>query len=338
MVQTPLCGLGHEVDAHAWTMVGAVLLFNNPVYVYLTTDRDRVRRFLYAVQGFVFIFLYSSPVIIMNPLLSVFSKWHTVASRYFVLHPLLTGREGPFGPGAYKLIEALLVVLIRPQCMAFGSMPPLWLSGLILLFCVGTAITLHLWSSWTKSRGSHHGLARMMRMPTGEDKEHVTSWHNEEKEREEEMEPLKKKQTGNPRDGLRERNVAPPIISQKEESGGSVGSMESDGSLSMWMKLKLAILAFLNAFGEEAVSRGLFFYELQHSAGFDPIKANCIQALSFGAQHWNGIPNRWSGVILTGIYGLFMGWLTHAIGIGVAVFAHGVADYYIFAYIARKQF
>eukprot|EP00397_Hematodinium_sp_SG-2012_P018623 GEMP01019084.1.p2 GENE.GEMP01019084.1~~GEMP01019084.1.p2 ORF type:complete len:104 (+),score=22.61 GEMP01019084.1:634-945(+) len=100
----------------------------------------------------------------------------------------------------------------------------------------------------------------------------------------------------------------------------------------------LACFASGNALCEEAVSRGLFLYELRVFAGINPLVANIAQAASFGMQHFYGIPNGWSGVLLTFIYGFVMGYLTLEYGLALAVAAHALADYYIFVYVVRKQF
>ena len=45
------------------------------------------------------------------------------------------------------------------------------------------------------------------------------------------------------------------------------------------------------------------------------------------------------GVGLTWLYGLIMGWLRLATGgLGLPVLIHGVADYFIFSFIARQKF
>jgi len=126
----------------------------------------------------------------------------------------------------------------------------------------------------------------------------------------------------------------------EKSTKGKKSEMEenADRSLSVKAKLKLTVLAFLNALGEEFGTRGLFLFELQRDAGLDPNWANFIQAFSFGAQHWEGIPSGWTGVGLTTIYGFIMGLLTQYGGLSAAVLVHGVADYYIFVYVARMEF
>ena len=64
-----------------------------------------------------------------------------------------------------------------------------------------------------------------------------------------------------------------------------------------------------------------------------------LVSASFGAAHWHGIPSGPLGVGLTFVYGLLMGLLHEWCGgLLLPVAAHTLADYYIFAVIARKQF
>jgi hypothetical protein len=66
--------------------------------------------------------------------------------------------------------------------------------------------------------------------------------------------------------------------------------------------------------------------------------SNIFQAGVFGIWHYYGIPSGAVGVGLTFVYGLLMGGLSdYNDGLGLAIVAHSVADYYIFAAIARRQ-
>jgi len=67
-------------------------------------------------------------------------------------------------------------------------------------------------------------------------------------------------------------------------------------------------LMALNATGEEMMFRGAFFCSLRPAFGTIPSVA--VQALAFGLWHWyGGIPNGWSGFLMTFSFGLGMGWL-----------------------------
>ncbi|KAL7573582.1 hypothetical protein ACA910_008718 [Epithemia clementina (nom. ined.)] len=84
--------------------------------------------------------------------------------------------------------------------------------------------------------------------------------------------------------------------------------------------------------------------------------SNLWQALVFGLLHYHGIPSGWSGVGLTLVYGWIMGLLAHVVVVATMegddqendnnnhttsltfpIVTHAVADYFIFAYIARRQ-
>eukprot|EP00808_Paulinella_micropora_P010551 g46098.t1 len=109
-------------------------------------------------------------------------------------------------------------------------------------------------------------------------------------------------------------------------------------SLSVSEHTHLAFLAFLNAVCEEGVSRGFYMHELQTSGQLSVHTANLAQAAAFGLRHFCGIPSGWTGVGLTFVYGLIMGGLKHyGGGLFLPVLSHGIADYYIFAVLARAN-
>jgi len=100
-------------------------------------------------------------------------------------------------------------------------------------------------------------------------------------------------------------------------------------------KLYILTMAGVNAFCEEAVYRCLFLYGLQ-LGGWAAPAANVIQALQFGIAHFYGVPSGWSGVALSAIYGLILGYITVAFdGVGVVLLLHTSADYIIFTEIVK---
>lgn len=103
-------------------------------------------------------------------------------------------------------------------------------------------------------------------------------------------------------------------------------------------RVKLAAVALNDALDQELVWRGLFLTHLMRS-GFDPASANLIQAISFGAAQWHGIPSGWSGMGMALVYGWVLGTVVITLnGLAVAVVVHWVADYFIFTIIATKRF
>lgn len=107
-------------------------------------------------------------------------------------------------------------------------------------------------------------------------------------------------------------------------------------------KVKLFSLAFLNGACEEITSRWFWMVEFgtylhSRDATFNHA-ANLAQAAVFGIWHYHGIPSGLTGVGLTFVYGFIMGLLfQYGEGLFLPIVAHGIADYYIFAIIARQQ-
>jgi membrane protease YdiL (CAAX protease family) len=101
--------------------------------------------------------------------------------------------------------------------------------------------------------------------------------------------------------------------------------------------IQLASVAVLNAMAEEASSRGFWLNEFMLRGKLSFWHANLCQAISFGVWHCHGIPSGVTGVVLTAVYGFAMG-LLHQYGNGLLlpVVAHSIADYFIFAVIARQ--
>ena len=107
-------------------------------------------------------------------------------------------------------------------------------------------------------------------------------------------------------------------------------------SLTRREHLKLLGLAIVNAACEEISSRGFWkaeFYRYSSSM----VQANLAQAITFGWWHYHGIPSGWTGVALTFVYGGIMGLLQDYYGgLLLPIVAHSMADYFIFAVIARR--
>ena len=104
---------------------------------------------------------------------------------------------------------------------------------------------------------------------------------------------------------------------------------------------RLVALAVLNAVCEECTSRGFWRREFELTAHLTGAAwhSNLAQAVVFGAWHYHGIPSGLMGVALTTVYGLLMGWLADwqpATGLLLPILTHSIADYYIFAVIARQ--
>ncbi|PCD02511.1 hypothetical protein COC42_13935 [Sphingomonas spermidinifaciens] len=79
--------------------------------------------------------------------------------------------------------------------------------------------------------------------------------------------------------------------------------------------------------------RGVLFDWLRGFMG--PVAAILVQAASFGAAHYSGVPSGWAGVGLATLYGVMLGWLSwRAEGLLAAIVAHVAADLVIFSLAA----
>jgi Type II CAAX prenyl endopeptidase Rce1-like len=110
--------------------------------------------------------------------------------------------------------------------------------------------------------------------------------------------------------------------------------------------LTLVFLATVNAACEEVASRGLWRIEFHRCFRIvvdDPNKrllySNLCQAVVFGIWHYHGIPNGLIGIALTFVYGLALGFLAdyHQHGLLLPILTHAIADYFIFATVARSS-
>ena len=100
---------------------------------------------------------------------------------------------------------------------------------------------------------------------------------------------------------------------------------------------RLAMLGIINAIAEELSSRGFWLHEFVRRGNLSFHHANMCQAISFGVWHYHGIPSGMTGVALTTVYGFIMGLLfQHGGGLLLPIVAHSLADYFIFAVIARQ--
>lgn len=102
----------------------------------------------------------------------------------------------------------------------------------------------------------------------------------------------------------------------------------------------MMLLAIVNATCEECTARGFWRHEFECTASASRHWSNAGHAILFGAWHYYGIPSGWTGVGLTTVYGWIMGLLADlypSTGMLLPILAHSIADYYIFAVIARQQ-
>ena len=91
------------------------------------------------------------------------------------------------------------------------------------------------------------------------------------------------------------------------------------------LALGAVVFVGVNAFLEELVWRGVLQDRLNVLLG--PTAAIALQGLSFGLQHWHGVPRGAAGALLASTWGLMLGWLRRNTGgIGAPFVAHLVAD------------
>jgi membrane protease YdiL (CAAX protease family) len=106
-------------------------------------------------------------------------------------------------------------------------------------------------------------------------------------------------------------------------------------SLTIYEHVQILGVALLNAVCEELSSR--FFWRREYERYLSSNMANVAQASAFGIWHFYGIPSGWTGAGLTFVYGGIMGMLNdYGGGLLLPIVAHTIADYYIFAIIARR--
>eukprot|EP00977_Amphora_coffeiformis_P011143 scaffold2657_cov89-Amphora_coffeaeformis.AAC.37 len=117
-------------------------------------------------------------------------------------------------------------------------------------------------------------------------------------------------------------------------------------ALSLKEKSRLFVWAAVNAAAEELAARGLQRAEFEALFSLPSgsenknalLTSNLAQASVFGIAHYHGIPSGWTGVGLTFVYGLIMGLIADTGGgLLYAIAAHTIADYFIFATIARRK-
>jgi hypothetical protein len=94
------------------------------------------------------------------------------------------------------------------------------------------------------------------------------------------------------------------------------------------------LFAFLNAFLEEVIFRGVLFDAI--ASQFNRPLTVFFTALLFGYGHMHGYPPGPLGAVLAGLYGLALGWLrVFSGGLGLPASAHVVADSTIFAIVVH---
>ena len=144
--------------------------------------------------------------------------------------------------------------------------------------------------------------------------------------------------TGRRRNSTKHQKAAPVL-----DHPGVVHMVQDSVGRSLTTREHLQVtgLAWVNAVCEEVSFRGVYRW---HFATILPWSltplwhSNVCQATIFGIWHYHGIPSGLVGVGLTLVYGIIMGCLTdYNEGLGLAIVAHTLADYYIFATIARQQ-
>jgi membrane protease YdiL (CAAX protease family) len=90
------------------------------------------------------------------------------------------------------------------------------------------------------------------------------------------------------------------------------------------------LLAVVNAASEELLWRVVLVAEDRSPVLF----TLCVQALSFGVAHWDGIPFGWVGVVFTGIFSAVLYW-SRRWGLAFALIAHFLADAVIVISVLR---
>jgi uncharacterized protein len=92
------------------------------------------------------------------------------------------------------------------------------------------------------------------------------------------------------------------------------------------------LFALINSVSEEIICRGIIFEAL--TANFGQTSGLIMQALIFGALHWNGFPQGYVGTTMAAAYGLILGWLRlREGGLFACSFTHFFADAIIFAIV-----
>ena len=99
----------------------------------------------------------------------------------------------------------------------------------------------------------------------------------------------------------------------------------------------MAGFAIVNALIEEIIWRGVEMAALEAAFGVGMF-ALVLQAGQFGLAHYRGgFPNGWSGVGLTFLFGLAMGWLSRRTkGLLVPWIAHAGADFTIICLVVYR--
>lgn len=95
--------------------------------------------------------------------------------------------------------------------------------------------------------------------------------------------------------------------------------------------------SIVNAILEETVWRGVLLHWLKQR--FTPTLAVGLQAVSFGAAHWNGFPNGLAGSLLASIFGIGLGLAAlRCRGLAAVTATHALVDAVLFTILASSTF
>ena len=122
------------------------------------------------------------------------------------------------------------------------------------------------------------------------------------------------------------------------ERGGFGGAHPAGRGCRIWLvPVYMVGFAAINALIEEIIWRGVEMAALEAAFGVG-VLALVLQAVQFGLAHYRGgFPNGWSGVGLTFLFGLAMGWLRmRTKGLLVPWVAHAAADFTIIWLVVHR--
>jgi membrane protease YdiL (CAAX protease family) len=121
------------------------------------------------------------------------------------------------------------------------------------------------------------------------------------------------------------------------QSAAIRGKILPTGVSARLLPVYMAGFAAINALIEEIIWRGVEMAALEAAFGVG-VLALVLQAGQFGLAHYRGgFPNGWSGVGLTFLFGLAMGWLRgRTKGLVMPWIAHAVADFTIIWLVVHR--
>ena len=99
---------------------------------------------------------------LLNAVVYIMALWpRLLPERLLIKTPkVLIGESGPLGPGSYKAIELLFILLSTPSSMEMGPAPSFFMLTCSIALSGVTFLALHLWSTLARSRGAHAGMAK----------------------------------------------------------------------------------------------------------------------------------------------------------------------------------